>query len=111
MTAMSPLEAAATIAGLAVVTVVTRGFFLYTRREPALPGWLRRGLRYAPIAALAAVLGPEVLLDDGALAGWRDARLYAAIAAIAWFRWRGGILGTIVTGMAVLVPLKLGLGW
>jgi hypothetical protein len=33
------------------------------------------------------------------------------VAATAWFFWRRGILGTIVAGMAVLVPLKLLLGW
>ena len=40
-----------------------------------------------------------------------DARLFAVAAATAWYLWRGGILGTIVSGMVVLVPLKLMLGW
>ena len=42
---------------------------------------------------------------------WQDARLFAAAAATAWYFWRRGILGTIVAGMAVLLPLRLGLGW
>jgi branched-subunit amino acid transport protein len=42
---------------------------------------------------------------------WQDARLFAAAAGAAWFWWRRGILGTIVVGMAVLLPLRLGLGW
>ena len=42
---------------------------------------------------------------------WFDARFYAAAAASVYFFWRRGILGTIVTGMAVLLPLRLGLGW
>jgi len=41
----------------------------------------------------------------------KDARLFAVAAATAYFFWRRGILGTILTGMAVLVPLKLLLGW
>ena len=32
-------------------------------------------------------------------------------AASGYYFWRRGLLGTIVTGMLVLVPLKLGLGW
>ena len=101
-----------TIVGLTVITVVTRGFFLISQQELVLPDWVKRGLRYAPLAALAAVVVPEVLMTQGQLIDtWRDARPYAVAAGTAYFFWRGGILGTIVTGMAVLIPLKLGLGW
>lgn len=100
------------IVGLAGVTVFTRSFFLLSEREPVLPEWLKRGLRFAPLAALAAVVAPEVLLSEGQLIRtWQDARLYAVGAAVAYFVWRRGMLGTILVGMAVLVPLKLGLGW
>ena len=109
---MSGWEAFVTIAGLALITLVTRSFFLLSDRELVLPGWVQRGLRYAPLAAIAAVLAPEILMTQGHLVDtWKDARLYAAAAAIAYYFWRRGILGTILTGMAVLVPLKLGLGW
>ncbi|MDM7456363.1 MAG: AzlD domain-containing protein, partial [Tepidimonas sp.] len=77
-----------------------------------LPHWAERGLQYAPIAALAAVVVPEVVMQQGQLIQtWQDARLYAAVAGATWFFWRGGVLGTIVTGMAVYLPLHLGLGW
>jgi branched-subunit amino acid transport protein len=109
---MSDLEALITIIGLTVITVVTRCFFLIPERELRLPGWVQRGLRYAPLAALAAVVVPELLMSQGQLIStWQDARLYAVPAATAYFFWRRGILGTIVVGMAVLVPLKLLLGW
>lgn len=100
------------IAGLAVITLLTRGFFLFTRREIPFPPWLREGLRYAPLAALAAVVLPEIVLRDGRLIGtlW-DARVFAVAAGAAYFWWRRGILGTIVVGMAVLLALRLGLGW
>jgi branched-subunit amino acid transport protein len=53
-----------------------------------------------------------VLVTDGHFAGsWHDARLYAALAATAYFVWRRGLLGTIASGMAVLLALRLGLGW
>lgn len=100
------------IAGLTVLTIVTRGFFFLSRRELPMPGWLLKGLRYAPVAALAAVAVPEVVMAHGELlAHGKDARLYGAAAGLAYFAWRRGILGTIVTGMAVLLPLRLLLGW
>lgn len=100
------------IAGLAVITVLTRGLFLIPERKISLPAWVERGLRYAPLAALAAVVAPEVLFTDGRFVdSWRDPQLFAVAAASAYFFWRRGILGTIVCGMAVLLALRLGLGW
>ena len=105
-------EGVLTIIGLTVITVVTRGFFFLTEREIPIPEWLRQGLRYAPLAALAAVVVPEVVMQQGHLiTTWRDARLFAAAAGALYFWQRRDILGTILTGMAVLLPLKLGLGW
>ncbi len=112
---MSPLsvtEGLVAVAGLTVITIVTRGFFFLSQRELPLPDWLRQGLRYAPLAAMAAVVVPEIVMTQGRLiTTWQDARLFAAAAGAAWFWWRRGILGTILVGMAVLLPLRLGLGW
>jgi branched-subunit amino acid transport protein len=109
---MGPWEAGIAIAGLAVITVVTRAFFFISRREIPFPPWLMQGLRYAPLAALAAVVVPEIVMSQGRLiTTWQDARLFATAAGAAYFWWRRGILGTILTGMAVLLPLRLGLGW
>lgn len=109
---MNSTDTLITIAGLAAITVVTRGFFLFSSRDLVLPAWVNRGLRYAPLAALAAVVAPELLMTNGQLiASWQDARLYGALAAAAWFFWRRGILGTILSGMAVFLALRLGLGW
>jgi branched-subunit amino acid transport protein len=106
------IEGLIAVAGLTAITIATRGFFFLSRREIPLPPWLMQGLRYAPLAALAAVVLPEIVLLKGELIGtWRDARVFAAAAGAAWFWWRRGILGTIVCGMAVFLPLRLGLGW
>lgn len=105
-------EALLTIAGLAVLSLLTRGFFILPSRDVPIPDWLRQGLRYAPVAALTAVVVPEVLMTQGRLAlTWQDARLWAALTGAAWFFWRRGILGTIVSGTAVMLALRLGLGW
>ena len=109
---MSPLETVIAIVGLALATLLTRSFFLLPDRELPLPAWLRQGLRYAPLAALAAVVAPEIVLTQGHLiATWRDARIYAVAVGMAYFVWRRGILGTIVAGTAVMLALRIGLGW
>jgi branched-subunit amino acid transport protein len=97
---------------LALVTVLARGFFLFSSRPWSLPHWAQRGLHYAPIAALAAVVVPEVVTTQGQLVGtWQDARLYAAGAGALAYFWRNDVLLTIVAGMAVYLPLHIGLGW
>ncbi len=109
---MNNWEMVPAIVGLALITVATRGFFLYPERDLPLPDWLRQGLRYAPLAALAAVVAPEVVMTQGHLiTTLEDARIYGELAATAYFFWRRGILGTIVTGTLVLVALRVGLGW
>ncbi len=109
---MGTWETVLAILGLAVITIGTRGFFLYPKRELPMPAWLKQGLRYAPLAALAAVVAPEVVMTQGHLIdSFKDARIYATLAATAYFFWRRGILGTIVTGTLVMVALRTGLGW
>jgi branched-subunit amino acid transport protein len=102
----------ATIFGLACVTVVARSFFFISSKPWSLPHWAQRGLQYAPIAALSAVIVPEIVMSQAHLVNtWHDARLFAAVAGAAYFFWRKGVLGTIIAGMAVYLPLHLGLGW
>lgn len=109
---MSLGEGVLAILGLAFITLFTRSFFLFPERDLPLPAWLEQGLRYAPLAALVAVVAPEVVLTQGRLiTTWMDARLPAVLAATAWFFWRRGILGTILAGTAVLLAFRLGLGW
>jgi branched-subunit amino acid transport protein len=101
-----------TIGGMALLTVITRCFFFLSSQPWPMPGWLQRGLHYAPIAALAAVIVPEMVTTQGQLIStWQDARIFAVVAGLGWFYWRRGILGTIVAGMAVYLPLHVGLGW
>ena len=105
-----------TIVGMTVVTVITRCFFFISEREWKLPHWAQRGLQYAPIAALTAVIAPDIVLINGELtAPWRDARVWAAVAAAAFYFWRRResftLPLTIAVGVAVYLPLRLGLGW
>lgn len=98
--------------GLAAISVVTRSFFMISDRPLPIPDWLREVLKVAPLAALVAVIAPEVFMTQGhVITTWQDARWPAAVAATGYYFWRKGILGTILVGMAVMLPLKLGLGW
>lgn len=120
---MTPLEPHATdlwtlgvIAGLTAVSVLTRCLFFISSRPWHLPHWAQRALQYAPIAALSAVVLPEIVMTQGQLIQTlQDARLYAAVAGGAYYiacRGRGqAVLGTILSGMLVYLPLHIGLGW
>ena len=102
----------AVIVGLAGVTVLTRSFFFISREEWSLPDWAQRGLQYAPIAAMAAVVLPEVLMQQGQfLQTWMDARWMGAAVGAAVYFWRRDVLLTIVAGMLAYLPLHLVLGW
>ncbi len=109
---MTPTEIFLTTLGMAVVILLCRSSFLLSEQELPMPNWLREGLRYAPIAALAAVVAPELVLTQGHLiATWRDARIFGALGGLAFYAWRGSLFGTIVCGTGVMLALKFGLGW
>lgn len=100
------------IAGLTAVSVVTRSFFLMIPRDVQVPSWLDKALRYAPLAALSAVVTPDILLRDGVLlTSWRDARLWGAAAALVYSFWKKDMLGMILVGMGTYLVLLLLAGW
>lgn len=106
------VEGVVAVVGLALITVLTRGLFLLPEREIPIPAWLQQGLRYAPLAALVAVVAPEIVMTHGQLiTTLMDARLPAVAVSTAYYFWRRDILGTILSGTAVLLVLKLGFGW
>ena len=109
---MSPLKIFFTAIGMAVITLLCRSFFLLPKQDLPMPRWLREGLRYAPTAALAAVVAPELLLtQDHVIDTWRDARIFGALAGLAFYAWRPSLFGTIVCGTGVMLALRFGLGW
>ncbi len=116
MSGQTDLHTVLVILGLTLVTVLTRTLFFLSSKPWHLPHWAQRGLQYAPIAALSAVIVPELVMTQGVfIHTWQDARLFAALAGAVFFVLRRGqgqaVLGTIVVGMAVYLPLHLGLGW
>jgi branched-subunit amino acid transport protein len=109
---MSPMEIFLTSIGMAVITLLCRSSFLLPEEDLPMPRWLREGLRYAPTAALSAVVAPELVLTQGHLiATWRDGRIFGALAGLAFYAWRRSLFGTIVCGTGVMLALRFGLGW
>ena len=109
---MDTFEILACIVGMGAVTLLCRAFFLLPQQELPMPRWLHEGLRYAPVAALAAVVAPEIVMTQGHLIHtWRDARIFGAIVGLGIHVWRRDLLSTIVGGTAVMLLLRFGLGW
>ena len=96
------------IFGMTFVTAVTRAMFLIGGERTVLPGRVQRMLRYAPAAALAAVVLPDVLATpEGLSFAPSNHEFYATLAGLGWFLWRRTMLGTIVTGMVAYTLLRL----
>ena len=109
---MSAMEIFLTSLGMAAIAWFCRASFLLPKDEVPMPGWLREGLRYAPTAALAAVVAPELVMTQGHLIDtWRDARIFGALAGLAFYAWRPSLFGTIVCGTGVMLALRASLGW
>ena len=109
---MSPWGVFFTTLGMAVITFACRAFFLAPKGDLPMPRWLREGGHYAPIAALSAVVAPELVMSQGHLIDTlRDARIYGAIAGLLFYAWRRSLFGTIVCGTGVMLALRFGLGW
>ncbi|MDR6446323.1 branched-subunit amino acid transport protein [Paraburkholderia terricola] len=96
------------IFGMTLVTAVTRAMFLIGGERTVLPERVQRMLRYAPAAALAAVVLPDVLATpEGLSFAPSNHEFYATLAGLGWFLWRRTMLGTIVVGMLVFTFLRL----
>ena len=55
---------------------------------------------------------PEVVMSNGQLIStWQDARVFAALAAIAVYFWRESPLLSLLAGMVVYLPLHVGWNW
>jgi branched-subunit amino acid transport protein len=105
---MTTLQIWLAILGMTAITSLTRALFLIGGKRMILPPRVQRALRYAPAAALAAVVIPDVLgTPDGLSFAFSNHALYASLCGLAWYIWRRGMLGTIVVGMLVFTGLRL----
>ncbi|WP_439890217.1 AzlD domain-containing protein [Ralstonia sp. 25C] len=105
---MSALEIWLVIIGMTAVTVFTRSLFLAVGNRLTLPTRLQHALRFAPAAALIAIVLPDLLWNHGHFdASWTNPRLMAGIAATVFYVVTRRMLGMVVVGMAVFTVLRL----
>ncbi|EKZ95592.1 MULTISPECIES: AzlD domain-containing protein [Cupriavidus] len=105
---MSHLEIWISIIGMTLVTIVTRALFLMAGEHVTVPDRIQRALRYAPAAALAAIILPEFLSFEGHFSfSPTNDKLMAGIAATACYLLTKRMVGMIVVGMGVYTALRL----
>lgn len=105
---MSEFDVWLTIVLLTLATILTRSSFFVLGDAVKLPPKVMHALRYAPAAALAAIIAPDLVLSGGSLQ-WTlmNPKLITGIAATLFFLKTRHLLGTIVAGMAFYSVLRL----
>lgn len=105
---MSAVDTWLTIILLTIATILTRSSFFFLGHAVKLPPKVQHALRYAPAAALAAIVAPDLVMANGALQlTWENPKLLAGIGAAAFFLTTRHLLGTIIVGMALYSLLRV----
>lgn len=94
---------------LGVATACTRSAFWLIGHRVTIPPRVQEMLRYAPACALAAIVGPDLVLgQQGELQlGLDNPKLLGGLAALGYHLWRRNMLQTIVFGMLALTVLRV----
>jgi len=96
------------IGALTLSTLLTRCSLFLLGHAVKFPPRVQHALRYAPAAALAAIVIPDLWLADGAAVfSWTNPKLWAGIGATLFFLGTRHLLATIVVGMALFSVLRL----
>ncbi|MES2742917.1 MAG: AzlD domain-containing protein [Pseudomonadota bacterium] len=105
---MSDWEVWLTIGLLVVATAATRSAFWLVGHHITIPKRVQEMLRYAPACALAAIIAPDLLLENGQVhLALGNLKLLSGLAATAFYLLRRDMLQTIVFGMLVFTGLRL----
>lgn len=98
------------IIGMALVTAWTRSFFLILGERVQVPDWMLEAIRFAPLAAMIAILAPEIFLPATAASvtefNLRLPNIWGGIAAIIAFYLTKKMLSTLIIGMAVYTAAR-----
>jgi branched-subunit amino acid transport protein len=100
-----------TILGMTVVTYVPRLLPVYFLSSRSLPPLAVAWLRYVPVAVLAAMLFPSVLMQEGQVdLGPSNLFFWAALPTLL-LAWRTkSLFGSVVVGMILVAGARLLLG-
>ena len=92
--------------GIVLATFTTRATLLLVPRFKLSPR-VEAGLRFAPVCALAVLVVPGVVLQNGAVnLSFTNPYLVAALAATAFFLWTRSMVACIVVGMLVVTAFR-----
>jgi len=98
------------IIGMIVMTFASRCFFIFLGDRIKISEWGLETIRYAPLAALIAILAPEIFLPVGASSiaefNLRLPNIWGGIAAIIAFYFTRKMIPTLVIGMAVYTAAR-----
>jgi branched-subunit amino acid transport protein len=90
---------------IGLATTLPRASFIVLGNRVVLPSVLQRALRYAPAAALAAIVVPDVLVVGGTLEVFNP-KLAAAIVAVAAASLSRNPWLPFIGGMAALLGIR-----
>ena len=90
---------------IGLATTLPRASFIVLGNRVTLPSVLQRALRYAPAAALAAIVVPDVLVVDGTLEVFNP-KLAAAMVAVAAATLSRNPWLPFIGGMAALLGIR-----
>jgi branched-subunit amino acid transport protein len=90
---------------IGLATTLPRASFIVLGNRVTLPSVLQRALRYAPAAALAAIVVPDVLVVGGTLEVFNP-KLAAAIVAVAAAALSRNPWLPFIAGMAALLGIR-----
>ena len=110
MSADAGMKIAYLIIGMIVVTFVSRSFFILLGTRIKISEWALETIRYAPLAALIAILAPEIFLPVGASSvaefNLRFPNIWGGIAAMIAFYFTRRMIPTLVIGMSVYTAAR-----
>ncbi len=97
-----------TIILMTAATIITRSSFFLLGAAVKLPPRVQHALRYAPAAAMAAIVVPDLITNGGALSlSWTNPKLMAGLGATLFFLATRRLLSTIVVGMVLFTVCRL----
>jgi branched-subunit amino acid transport protein len=105
---LSSFEIWGVILGLTLITFITRGFFLLVGERMELSETLQNALRYAPAAALVAIIAPEMFFAQ--ISGdfeFNSPYLWGGICSIIAFWLTRSMLLTIILGILAFTAIRL----
>lgn len=105
---MSPFDSWVVIIGLMVVTLITRSFFLLIGERMELSETVQNALRYAPAAALVAIIAPEIFVTQTlSPSAVTTPQFWGGLASFLAFLVTRSMFFTIILGMLTFALVGL----